>query len=122
MAHDDFCPACNKVLAFEEYEGDLFCSSCGRTKNAARMAVKAEVSARKQKTINKWTKRGKYVIYAIGLALLGLYFIFFIFFGGWRTPLGGRVLGWIVICTVIFGISGVILAVRLIVARFFKKR
>jgi archaellum component FlaF (FlaF/FlaG flagellin family) len=39
MPYEDLCPACNKVLPYEERDGELLCSACGRTKSVARKIV-----------------------------------------------------------------------------------
>jgi hypothetical protein len=116
MSHNDFCPACKKVVSYEEYNGDLSCSICGRTKRAAQMSVEAEASDRRRKSKAVWVKRGKYAVYVLIILGLGMYFVFFS-----DASLRGRVMGMAVITTLVFVLGGLIYGVRAAIRHFSRR-
>jgi len=123
MTHDDFCPACNKVLPFEECDGALICSSCGRTKAAARMALEPDTYGRRKKTIAKWKRRGKWLI--SGLTILYLIIFFNAPSGRGGGTVGGRAVGSFVSWAVIGGLIALLwalgLGVRWLVVRLWRR-
>jgi hypothetical protein len=45
------CPACNENVEYEDYDGQLFCSLCGRSEKAAEELVLQEKKNTNQKKI-----------------------------------------------------------------------
>lgn len=122
MNGEDFCPACNKVLPFEECDGTLVCSSCGRTKAAARMALEPDTYGRRKKTIARWKKRGKW--FACALTILYLIIFFNAPSGRGGGTVGGRAVASLVSWTVIGGLIALLwvlgLGLRWIVVRLWR--
>ncbi|MEI6703707.1 MAG: hypothetical protein WCL71_09260, partial [Deltaproteobacteria bacterium] len=54
MSNDNYCPACLNVLPYDEIDGQLYCSKCGRTKSVAETAAKAESYLKNNK--KKWSR------------------------------------------------------------------
>ena len=105
----DFCPVCKEEVEYEEYKGDCFCTICGRTKGAAEAYVNHIASSeRKKKRSLLFDRIGCGCFTLLGLVGLILYLIS----GRSTNRFGGvgwsRVIGRIVIFTLLFVIFLVI--------------
>ena len=102
----DYCPACQKTVEYELYDGDYYCSICGRTKKGAEEKVQYD-KQRKSVTITKT------ILKTIGITLIILLILW-----GWIVAPGrmgealSRGTGYIVILIIILIISGIFYGIK----------